>query len=94
MFSLKKWMTKVSEALNIQVVDYTATIGTELYSNWYYVNISLNKPNPDAISIVYSQSNRPAFASLVNSSMVRVYCNNASTEIKVRCLYIPKGSNT
>lgn len=94
MISLKKWMTKVSEALDITVADYTATTGTEQYAGWYYANITLTKVNPSAITVVYSQSNRPAFAYLASNSIVRVYCNQASIEVKVRCLYIPTGSNT
>lgn len=101
MISLKKWMTKVSEALvnirealDITAVDYTATTGTEQYSGWYYVNITLTKANPSAISVVSATSNRPAFVQQVKSNQVRVYCNQASIEVKVRCLYIPTGSNT
>ena len=101
MISLKKWMTKVSEALvnirealDITVADYTATTGTEQYAGWYYANITLTKAKPSAITVVYSQSNRPAFAYLASNSTVRVCCNQASIEVKVRCLYIPTGSNT
>ena len=94
MISLKKWMTKVSEALNITVADYTATTGTEQYAGWYYANITLTKANPSAISVVSVTSNRPAFVQQVTSNQVRVYCNQASIEVKVRCLYIPTGSNT
>ena len=101
MISLKKWMTKVSEALvnirealDITVADYTATTGTEQYAGWYYANITLTKANPSAISVVSATSNRPAFVQQVNSNQVRVYCNQASIEVKARCLYIPTGSNT
>lgn len=98
MISLKKWMTKVSEALvnirealDITAVDYTATTGTEQYAGWYYANITLNKANPSAISVVSVTNNRPAFVQLGTSSLARVYCNQANVTVTIRCLYIPAG---
>lgn len=92
MISLKATLIKVLQklkALECTTTDYTATVGTTQYAGWYYATISLATANPSAISVVYSQSNRPAFVQLVNGVTARVYTNQASIDVTIRCLYCP-----
>lgn len=86
-FIILKSLSDIRGALVGNYVDLSLATGSEQYAGWYYVNVPLPRPNPSAISIVGVTSNRPAFVQLVNSSMARVYCNQANIQVTIRCLY-------
>ena len=86
-FIVIKPLSDIRGALVGNYVDLSMATGSEQYAGWYYVNIPLPKPNPSAISVVSATSNRPTFVQLVNSSMARVYCNQANIQVTIRCLY-------
>lgn len=68
------------------VETFTVTLGSTLFSNWYYVDKTISTGNIVGAIVYESGSNRPCFCQIVGSNTFRVYSTHASITCSVRIL--------
>lgn len=71
---------------SLQYEEFTVTVGNTLYGNFYYTDHTTTHP-PLFCAAVDSTSNRMAYAQIVSSYNVRVYCDREGSTVKVRAYF-------
>ena len=80
--------TGVWTARAMKYNEYTATTGSTLYNDMYYVDKDVDSSGTIVgITPVDVASNRPAYAIAIGAAKIRIFTTTASTSVKVRVIY-------